>query len=537
MNDVTGTTGYNFDVATGALTGVVYPDLKTISYDYDAAGNRVAMKDPFGFNTYYQFDQRNRLDTVASSLDFSNDYDVKYQYYNNNLLKQSKQGNGVTSDYKYDGLQIGELIEKKSNGTVINSYSYVPDKNGNQLQKKENGTPHSFVYDELNRVTNSNQFNETYGYDSRGNRNSLTTIRPFESPVTGYGYDKRDRLTSVTVDGKTVSYKYNGDGLLWERTENGQTTRYYWDADQVIAEATVSGGTTTLKARYVRGKNLVAREDEQGKAYYLQNGHGDVVELRDKSGDTSLNQYSYDIFGNIVSESEMIPQPFKYSGEMTDSTTNLQYLRARWYDPSIGRFINEDTYQGQIDNPLSLNLYTYVHNNPLINNDPTGHWCTSADGKYSHAGGCNGGKEGISAKNNLGGAIWTPDFLHVGEKEIDKGKQVGAAKTAKDLDMTEFWSTGAVMQYTPTAPNVVSHPILDAGVEWGTGLGVIIGAGPVGGTAKVTITSECYIWSGCDVEKQTLTTELIVKASVFPAGIGGGASSSKYLYGDQIPGS
>ncbi|MNB99464.1 tRNA(Glu)-specific nuclease WapA precursor [compost metagenome] len=58
---------------------------------------------------------------------------------------------------------------------------------------------------------------------------------------------------------------------------------------------------------------------------------------------------------------------------MYDAETGLYYLRARYYDPSIGRFINEDTYEGQVNNPLSLNLYTYVYNNPLIYNDPTGH--------------------------------------------------------------------------------------------------------------------------------------------------------------------
>ena len=54
--------------------------------------------------------------------------------------------------------------------------------------------------------------------------------------------------------------------------------------------------------------------------------------------------------------------------------TGLYYLQARYYDPSIGRFLNEDTYEGQIDNPLSQNLYTYVSNNPLIYSDPTGHY-------------------------------------------------------------------------------------------------------------------------------------------------------------------
>ncbi|WP_240479799.1 RHS repeat-associated core domain-containing protein [Paenibacillus wynnii] len=64
-------------------------------------------------------------------------------------------------------------------------------------------------------------------------------------------------------------------------------------------------------------------------------------------------------------------------------------MRARWYDPSIGRFLNEDTYEGQIDNSLSLNFYTYVHNNPLTNIDPTGHYCVSNEGNNAHAGGCN----------------------------------------------------------------------------------------------------------------------------------------------------
>ncbi|WP_164828155.1 RHS repeat-associated core domain-containing protein, partial [Paenibacillus ehimensis] len=56
---------------------------------------------------------------------------------------------------------------------------------------------------------------------------------------------------------------------------------------------------------------------------------------------------------------------------------------------SVGRFMSQDTYEGDITNPLSLNLYTYVHNNPLTNVDPTGHYCVSSDGKNAHEGDCN----------------------------------------------------------------------------------------------------------------------------------------------------
>ncbi|MEF2248033.1 RHS repeat domain-containing protein [Paenibacillus sp. IITD108] len=186
-------------------------------------------------------------------------------------------------------------------------------------------------------------------------------------------FDKQDRLTQVIVDGKTVQYRYNGDGLLIERSYNGEVTRYYYDGGSIIAEATVVNGAPTLKASYIRGNKLEAIQYGNGtKAYVQYNGHGDIVELRDKDG-AILNQYSYDIWGNPIIEEETVHNPFRYSGELWDDTTNLQYLRARWYDPSIGRFMNEDTYEGEINNPLSLNLYTYVHNNPLRYVDPSGH--------------------------------------------------------------------------------------------------------------------------------------------------------------------
>ncbi|NEW04695.1 glycoside hydrolase family protein [Paenibacillus sp. SYP-B3998] len=59
---------------------------------------------------------------------------------------------------------------------------------------------------------------------------------------------------------------------------------------------------------------------------------------------------------------------------MQDDKVGLQYLRARWYDPSMGRFVGEDSFTGQVDNPLSLNRFTYVKSNPLINIDPSGHY-------------------------------------------------------------------------------------------------------------------------------------------------------------------
>ncbi|MBJ6361856.1 RHS repeat-associated core domain-containing protein, partial [Paenibacillus sp. GCM10012307] len=138
----------------------------------------------------------------------------------------------------------------------------------------------------------------------------------------------------------------------------------------------------THKASYLRGKGLVARVDASGsRAYYSHNGHGDVTQLTDQAGNV-LNSYTYDMWGNPLTASETVPNLFRYSGEYWDETTGLQYLRARWYDPSVGRFMNEDTYEGDIKNPLTLNLYTYVHNNPLIHTDPSGNIPTPMEAAY-----------------------------------------------------------------------------------------------------------------------------------------------------------
>lgn len=361
---------YQYNQYSGALDKVIYPDQKFISYHYDENGNRTVMRDPFGANLVYTYDSRNRLSGIGPTV---GEYEAEYEYYSNNLLKSVVQRNNVSSQYTYDGLRLDTLTHTSPNQTIFNSYSYEYDIHGNINSQVESGETYNYTYDSLNRIETSSKNNETYGYDSRGNRQLLESSRQMNSRQFSYTYDDRDRLTSTVVDGKTVSYKYNGDGLLVERTENGETTRYYYDGNQIIAEAIVVNGIAEFKARYIRGLALVAREDSGfDKSYYLHNGHGDVVELRDITGQTTLNQYRYDIWGTPILQKETVENPFLYSGEYWDDTTDLQYLRARWYDPVLGRFTTEDTYEGELNNPLSLNLYTYVHNNPLIYSDPSG---------------------------------------------------------------------------------------------------------------------------------------------------------------------
>ena len=117
----------------------------------------------------------------------------------------------------------------------------------------------------------------------------------------------------------------------------------------------------------------LSRNAEVKELYYLYNGHKDVVSLTDSEGKI-IATYYYDTFGSIVDSTGEADNPIRYSGYQYDEETGLYYLNARMYDASTGRFLQEDTYTGDIKDPLSLNLYTYCQNNPLIYDDPTGHF-------------------------------------------------------------------------------------------------------------------------------------------------------------------
>ena len=128
---------------------------------------------------------------------------------------------------------------------------------------------------------------------------------------------------------------------------------------------------------YIRGTSLAAAYHYTNGAksdytYYVQNAHGDVVNLTDADGAVTKT-YHYDAFGVERNINVADTNAFRYCGEYYDAETGTIYLRARYYDPSIGRFTQRDTVVGEYNDPLSLNLYTYCQNNPVLGCDPTGH--------------------------------------------------------------------------------------------------------------------------------------------------------------------
>ena len=143
---------------------------------------------------------------------------------------------------------------------------------------------------------------------------------------------------------------------------------------------------------YVRGTNLLAKFSKQSGnvktdyQYYTQNAHGDVVNLTDADG-AITKSYTYDAFGVEQNIDDADTNAFRYCGEYYDSETGTVYLRARYYNPSIGRFISRDSYAGKSSDPLSLNRYTYCSNNPVFYVDPCGNYGVVIYGTYPNESG------------------------------------------------------------------------------------------------------------------------------------------------------
>jgi RHS repeat-associated protein len=128
--------------------------------------------------------------------------------------------------------------------------------------------------------------------------------------------------------------------------------------------------------------------------YYHYDGIGSTVGMSDSLG-TMVNKYAYDAFGKVLDQIETIPNPFKYVGQfgVMDEENGLLYMRARYYDPEVGRFISKDP----IGFAGGLNLYSYTHNNPLNRIDPLG--LDFSSGIVVHG-------ETINPWTSGGGEIW-----------------------------------------------------------------------------------------------------------------------------------
>jgi RHS repeat-associated protein len=306
--------------------------LKRYAYGYDPAGNRTA-------------DQLD--DSVLSGT------------YNNRNQLSSKQAGGA--------LLFRGTVNEPATVTVQGKPAQVaPDNRFEGAAEVTSGTNTVEVKatdPSGNLRTNTYQVGvsgstTSYTYDANGNLTGDGT-RTFE-------YDAANRLTRVLSGGSEVArFAYDGLSRRAQKIAGGVTTSYIYDADGVVEERPSSGATL----KYLHGPGIDehrAMQDSGGAVtYYLADHLGSIVQTTNTAGQVTLSR-EYDPYGKLLSGSAS--GGYAFTGREWDPDIGLYYYRARFYEPTLARFLSTD--------PLGIiggtNPYAYVENAPTRFIDPTG---------------------------------------------------------------------------------------------------------------------------------------------------------------------
>jgi RHS repeat-associated protein len=264
--------------------------------------------------------------------------------------------------------QIGHSL----NGTAVSfGYTYNQDHQRSGVSASDAsflvaGLPaasHAYTPNNLNQYAAVD--GQTFRYDGNGNLDT--------DGVFSYSYDTENQLLSAssTTLETTASYAYDPQGRRKSKTVNGTTTNYLSAGNQEIAEYDGSG---TLLRRYVYGLGLdepLATVDAAANhTFHLTDALGSVVALANASGQLT-EKHGYFAYGLASSTAGTA---FQFAGRRVDPETGLYYLRARYYSPALGRFLQTDP----IGTAGGINLYAYVKNDPVNRLDPMGTSSTSS---------------------------------------------------------------------------------------------------------------------------------------------------------------
>lgn len=341
-----------------------------VTFGYDRLDRRVVRRVDGAEETRYEWDLANRLTAIRYAGE-----STLYQWDTAGRLTRKTLPNGVTVDHTYDAAsRLLSMTYRNTNGVQIERIDYTYDARGMRTSKAlASGnviadTPMTATYNAADRMT-SVTLPGAVGtcaltYDANG---SLTQKDCGNGRVTTFEWDSLDRLSRMESPDTIVSFLYDPMGRRVSRTRNGETSIFTYDDVEVIGESTSGNRKVVLTGRAV--DEVVANYLTDRTLYALTDGLGSPIHELDRNA-LITSSAGFSAYGERVVSGDQFSGNTSYTGRDDDGVGLLHY-RARFYDPSLKRFISEDP----IGLRGGLNSYTYVSGNPISNRDPSGKIC------------------------------------------------------------------------------------------------------------------------------------------------------------------
>ncbi|MFL6436911.1 MAG: RHS repeat-associated core domain-containing protein [Terriglobales bacterium] len=426
MSDASGLTAWSYDamgrvVAEQRKLGTVS---KKISYVYKLSGALGTLTYPSGTAITYTWNAAGRL---LSAVDSGNkiNYATLASYTPMGAIQSLKNGASVFRCEQYNGrlqpLNLGAFLlsacpadfsTPTAAQTVVNlnyDFHLSGGNNGDVWgigNRKNTARSQSFDYDQLNRLAlartpNSTLWGDAYVYDGWGNllqknvtqgtAENLQVTAAANNRLSGYSYDAagdllNDGLGHTLVynaenrigSAAGVTYTYDGDG----NRVNKSSGKLYWNASVgMIAESNLSG-TFSKEYVYFNGQRIARKDISNKSVHYYFSDHLQSTSIVTNATGGIEQESDYYPWGmeRVITDTTPSANVYKFTGKERDSESGLDEFGARYYGSSLGRFMTPDwaakpvtVPYAHFGNPQSLNLYSYVQNNPTTVGDPDGH--------------------------------------------------------------------------------------------------------------------------------------------------------------------
>jgi RHS repeat-associated protein len=483
------TIAYTFDalgrLATQKQTDGYFGTSQTISYAYDPSGNRTELTTALG-TTRYAYDGKNRMVAISDA----NVGNFAFTYDGMDRRTSLAYPNGMKTSYDYDnGYRLTAIVSKDRDGIVQDAWKYTYDAVGNRTTKTDmDGHVETYRYDNVYRLTEATYGDgtkESFAYDAVGNR---TKYADQSGTAVTYSFDVANQLKTGS-NGETWSYDANGNMIRHgvpnqftpdvtydynnRLTNMSEDNRYAPDGTRIRSYSRNALGNSTYAMMADSAANPVMWFGSQINMYRIYGpGMDDVL----AEWDTGYNQKRYlhkDALGSITlvtapDASRGYRTTYKAFGQPTRTASSVgysslgytgrengewgtMYYRARHYDTTTGRFMQQDGQGGRAGSPPSLHRYTYTENNPILYVDPLGHSIEDAVRAISSLG-CNDMQAASATKCRVitSGVLFTLSKAASGGNQWASGF-IDFLAYVKLIDMFFLWEDAPALADSITA--------------------------------------------------------------------------------------